>query len=402
MYLTKEEERILDGEYGESMQKAIEILIALGKIYDADRLIPIKSAHVSGVSYYNIGDSGLIFLRDFLSNIKVRVKTTINPSAMDIYRWGEMWIEEKFAKKQMEIINVFKNAGLDITLTCTPYLTDNKPEKGDHIAWSESSALTYANSVIGAMTNRESGISALAAAIIGKTPNYGLHRKEERSPKVKVKLRVKIKNSSDYGVLGYILSKKLNDEIPWIEGLKKVCAEELKLLSASISTYTKISMFHIPGVTAEWEEYEAPSEVVEVDNKDFKEAYDYLQDSFNNIDMVWIGCPHTTINELKRIAKLLKDKTVKTNFWITTSRKVRDEAEKLGYVKTIENAGAKVLCDTCLAVTPLKGKIKTVVTNSAKACYYLRGINKLEVKVAGLEECINVALTGTYAINEKI
>ena len=396
MYLTKEEERILAGEYGVGMQKALEILVALGKIYNADRLIPITSSHISGISYYNIGDAGLTFLKDFLFNVKVRVKTTMNPGAMDLYRWREMWIDEEFAEKQQELINYLVNAGVEPTLTCTPYLTGNIPRKGDHISWSESSALTYANSVIGAMTNRESGISALAAAIIGKTPNYGMHIKEERAPKVKVKIKGEFKSLSDYGVLGYVLSRKIDDEIPWIEGVKNVGIEELKLLSASIATYTKIPIFHIPEVTAEWKEFDVPSETVEVDDLDMKHAYEYLQDSFDNVDMVWIGCPHTTLKELKMVAELLRDKSVNTNLWITTSRRVKEEAEKLGYIKIIEGSGAKVLCDTCVAVTPLKGKVKTLVTNSAKACYYSRGINKLKVRVASLEKCIDVALRGSW------
>jgi len=396
MYLSKEEERILNGEFGEGKRKALEILLAIGKIYDADRLMPIKSAHISGVSYNNIGDAGLDFLREFSVEAKVSVKATLNPGGVDPSRWQEMGIDEDFTRKQMEVVNVFRRMGVETTLTCTPYLVGNTPSKGDHIAWGESSAVAYANSVLGAMTNRESGISALAAAIIGKTPRYGMHVKEERVPKVRVKLKVKLREPSDFGALGYIISKKIGGEVPWIEGIKNAGIEELKMLSASIATYTGLPIFHIPGITAEWRDFDVPREVVEIDDIDMKDAYEYLSESFDGIDLVWIGCPHTTVEELRKIARLLEGKSVKTELWITTSRRVRQEAEKLGYIKIIGGAGAKVICDTCVVVAPLKGKFKTLVTNSAKACYYCRGVNNFMVKVANLEKCIEAALKGIW------
>ncbi len=394
MYLTKEDEKILNGEYGEGMQKAMEILVAIGKIYDAKNLIHITSAQVSGVSYYNIGDAGLEFLRDFLSDVTVSVKTTLNPGGMDLNRWREMNIDVEFAKKQIEIINIFKNAGVDITLTCTPYLIGNKPKKGEHIAWSESSALTYANSVLGAMTNRESGITALAAAIIGKTPGYGMHIKTNRKPTIKIKVEKNLIDDSDFGVLGYIIGEKLGYVVPWIEGVKNANVEELKMLSASIATYSGTPIFHIPKITAEWMDFKPPEETIYIERKDFEDAYEYFEDMFENVDIVWIGCPHSTLRELKRIAEMLRNKTVKTELWITTSRKVKYEGEKLGYIEIIEKAGAKVLTDTCLAVAPLKGRFNTLVTNSAKAFYYSRGLNKFKVKLVSLEKCIETALVG--------
>lgn len=396
MYLTKKEEKILAGEYGEGKQKAMEILLAIGKIYGGDRLIPITSAHISGVSYHNIGDAGLTFLKDFSAMTKVSVKTTLNPGGADLHRWREMGIKEKFIKRQREIISVFKGMGIDITLTCTPYLVGNLPRKGEHIAWSESSAVTYINSVAGAMTNRESGISALAAAIIGKTPRYGMHVKDERGPSLRVKLNVKLNKISDYGALGYALSKRIDNEIPLIEGIGNVDNEKIMMLSASIATYCGLPIFHIPEVTAESRDFVKPYEKVEIDMVDMRDAYEYLNDSFDKVDLVWIGCPHTTLDELKKIAKLLDSKNVNTEVWITTSRYVMERAKKMGYIEKIEDSGAKVICDTCVAVAPLKDIFRTLVTTSAKACYYSRGVNNLMVKVADLEKCINIALTGVW------
>jgi len=389
MYLTSEEEKILNGEFGESMQKAMEILVALGKIYDADRLIPIKSAHISGVSYYNIGDSGLEFLREFTKKVKVRVKTTINPCAMDLDKWNQMYINVEFASKQIEIIKIFNSLGIDTSLTCTPYLIDNKPSRGDHIAWSESSAVLYANSILGALTNRESGISALASAIIGKTPNYGMHIRMNRAPQILVKLNYSLVDESDYGILGYLIGKNVGNKIPWIEGIKEPSFMQIKILSASIGTYSGLSIYHIPGLTAEWKLYDKPREKIILDEKDFKEGREYMNDDFEEAELIWLGCPHLSLEEIKFISSLLKGKKVRKELWLTTSRAVYKKAFELGYIKIIEEAGGKVFRDTCLAVAPLKGRFKYMITNSAKACYYSRGLNKFKVKVLGLKDIIN-------------
>jgi hypothetical protein len=395
MYLTRDEERIIAGEFGEGMRKALEILVAIGKIYGAERLIPISSAHISGVSYHNIRE-GIDFLRELASEAKVSVKTTLNPGGMDIYRWMEMGIDEEFAAKQREVIDIYRDMGINITLTCTPYHVGNLPGKGEHVAWGESSAVAYINSVVGAMTNRESGISALAAAIIGKTPHYGMHIKEERAPKIRVRVNMDLVDPSDYGALGFVLSRKVDDRIPLIEGLKGVDDEALKLLSASMGTYTGLPIYHIKGITPEAADFDAPREVIEIDAHDMKEAYEYLNESFEDVDLVWIGCPHSNLEELRRIAERLKSKTIKTELWVTTSRKVLSEAERRGYIEVIEGSGAKVICDTCVAVAPLKHRFKTLVTNSAKGCYYGRGVNKFLVKVVSLDKCIEVALRGGW------
>ena len=396
MYLTPEEEKILAGEYGEGMRKAMEILVAIGKIYDAERLIPISSAQISGVSYHNIGDAGLEFLRDFSRGAKVKVKATLNPGGVDLGRWREMKIDKEFMEKQGEIIKIFTSMGIEPTLTCTPYLVGNLPSKGEHIAWSESSAVAYANSVLGAYTNRESGISALAAAIVGKTPMYGMHLKENRRPGIRVVLKTELRYRSDYSVLGYAIAKKTGHSIPYIEGVDKADLESLKLFAASIATYAGAAIFHIKGLTAEWMDFEAPKDYIEITKRDIEEGYGYLRDEFREVDMVWIGCPHTSLKEIEEITRLLKDKKVATELWITTSRQVREKAERLGYIEVIEKSGAKVIIDTCVAVAPLLGKFQTLVTNSAKAFYYSRGVNRFKVKVANLEKCIDTALRGVW------
>ena len=154
MFLTRDEERMLAGEAGHATQKAMQILVALGKVYDAERLVRVKSVQVSGVSYKNLGDAGLEFLDELARDGKARVKTTLNPAGMSLTDWKSQGIESGFAEKQLKVIDAYRRLGFEISCTCTPYLAGNEPTFGQHIAWGESSAVAYANSVIGARTSR--------------------------------------------------------------------------------------------------------------------------------------------------------------------------------------------------------------------------------------------------------
>jgi predicted aconitase len=178
MELTQDEQQMLTGEQGKAAQKAMEILAAIGTIYGADRMIPVTSVQIAGVSFDNLGEAGLDFLSEMANNGgKVKVLTTLNPAGMDVENWNALGIDPEFARDQTRVIEAYTRMGVVPTCSCTPYLFGNIPHYGEHIAWAESSAVCYANSVLGARTNREGGPSALAASLTGKTPNYGLDRK---------------------------------------------------------------------------------------------------------------------------------------------------------------------------------------------------------------------------------
>src|SRR4030065_302667 len=205
MNLTEEEEGMLNGEQGYAMRKSMEILVALGDIYGAKELIKVGSVQVAGVSYHNLGDAGLEFLNELAKDGRVKVLTTLNPAGMDLENWRQLGISEDFAMKQNLVIDAFRRMGIIISCTCTPYLIGNLPRYGEHIAWSESSAVTFANSVIGAETNREGGPSALAAGCGGQTPRCGLHLKENRTPDIHVIVNTALTKLSDWGALGYVI-----------------------------------------------------------------------------------------------------------------------------------------------------------------------------------------------------
>jgi predicted aconitase len=398
MYLTEKEQKMLNGEEGYAVKKSMEILVALGDIYGAERLIKVGSVQVAGVSYHNLGDAGLEFLNELAKDGRVKVLTTLNPAGMDLENWRQLGISEEFAEKQNMVIDAFKKMGILISCTCTPYLIGNLPLYGEHIAWAESSAVTFANSVIGAKTNREGGPSALAAAFVGKTPCYGLHLDENRAPNIHVQVNASLKKFSDWGALGYSIGKKAENKIPYITGIKDAELDELKSFCASVVTYGSKPLFYMKGITPAAERHQPPKEKATVEDRDIKEAYENINDEVTDIELVCIGCPHCSIKEIAKIAELLKDKRASPNteFWVASSRVAKQIADRRGYTEIIERAGGKFACDTCMAVAPLKGRFKSVATTSAKGCYYSRH-NNMKTKMGSLEECIEAAVSGKWS-----
>ncbi len=397
MKLTKEEQKMLDGEQGYAVRKSMEILVALGDIYGAESLIKVGSVQVAGVSYHNLGDAGLEFLNELAKDGKVRVLTTLNPAGMDLENWRTLGISEEFAAKQNLVIEAFTRMGILVSCTCTPYLIGNLPRYGEHLAWSESSAVTFANSVLGAKTNREGGPSALAAAFVGKTPCYGLHLEENRKPDIHVKVEAKLSKLSDWGALGFAIGKKAENKIPYITGINEADVDELKSFSASVVTYGAKPLFYMKGITPASEAVPAPKNEVTIEQADLKNAYDNINDQVNDIDFVCVGCPHCSIKEIAEIADLLRDKKVAENveLWIATSRTAKQLADKRGYSQTIEAAGGKFACDTCMAVAPLKGRFKALATTSAKGCFYSRQ-NLMKTQMGSMAECVDAAVTGKW------
>ncbi len=382
MHLTTEEEKMYDGEYGWARQISMRILTRLGDLFDATKLISIDSAHLSGVSYKTIGDTPIEFIEEIAKTKgKVKVETTLNPSSLDPD------YSTKFSKKQREkqrhIIDLYKIMGATPTLTCTPYYL-KQPSQKAHLAWAESSAVIYANSVLGAYTNREGSPSALAAALIGKTPNFGLHNSENREPTVLVNIATELRNEAEFGALGIHLGKLLNEKNPAINGLPKYSNNDLKQLGAAMATAGMASIFQVGNPVKQiWQEK------VTIERREIESTMESLSTTTERPDLVFLGCPHCSIEEIKEVAKFLKGKKVKDNlqFWICTSRQLKEKEKS--YVNIIEEAGGHVLCDTCAIVTWLKKLgIFSLMTNSAKTAYYAPTMNKVDTLFAPLTECL--------------
>ena len=235
--LSAEERSMLAGDLGPGVRKAMEIIVTLGRIYDARRLVPVGSVQVAGVSYRNLGEAGLEFLREWADQgARVRVSATLNPAGMDLRAWRELGFSESFARRQLAVIEAYRRLGVRTTCTCTPYLVGNVPRLGEHVAWAESSAVSYANSVLGARTNREGGPSALAAAITGRTAAYGLHLDENRRAALRVLVRCPVRTLSDFGALGHLVGRAARNRVPYFVGLEGACSDvELKTLGAAMA-----------------------------------------------------------------------------------------------------------------------------------------------------------------------
>ncbi len=389
MQLTREEEKILNGERGRANQTCMKILARLGELFGAEKLIPITSAHVSGISYKTLGDAPIEYLKAMAdANAKVKVKTTLNPQSLDPeYLIRKIPVELR--NKQLDILKQFDRMGLTESLTCTPYYL-GKLRRGSHMAWAESSAVVYANSVLGAWTNREGGPSALAAAIIGKTPDYGIHKPENRQPNCIVNVKTDLRDETEYGVLGIHLGKLLRDKIPIIQGLQKD-NDQLKQLSAAIATTGMTNMFKTGSTTEK-----RKIETVEIESNDLKRTIEELNTASNKKpDLIFIGCPHCSCAEMEKTAQLVKGKKVKPGieFWVCTSCHVKRAATDA--VKQIEKSGGHVLAGVCTAVSwTEKLGIKTIMTNSAKTAYYAPTLSKAEATLAPIKECLKTALQG--------
>lgn len=388
---------MLTGERGEGVQKAMEIVVALGKIYNAEKLVSVNSVQVSGVSYKNLGDAGIAFLEEWTGKGgKISVRTTLNPAGMDLENWKRLGFKEDFAKKQLRVINAFKEMGISPVCTCTPYLIGNAPKFGEHIAWGESSAVAFANSVIGARTNREGGPSALAAAISGRTAFYGFHLDNERKADFVFDVNCDVKGFSDFGALGNMIGKIVKNRVPYITGIEDSNQDNLKVLGASMAASGAVALFHVDGITPEATMKNMIKDSAEkVSIESLEEGYDSLNSKVSEIDFVSIGCPHASIDELKKIAELVRGKKIKAVLWVTTSKYVSERAKD--YVEIIEQSGGKVLNDTCLVVAPIEDfGFKNLATNSGKAAFYAPTYSKLNVRFGSLEQCINAAIKGRW------
>ena len=351
-------------------------------------MVPITSAQVAGVSYKTIGEAGLEYLQDFAAaGARVRIPTFLNPAGMDREQWKELSVPAAFAKKQLEILSAFSKMGISSTCTCTPYLVGIRPKKGEHIAWSESSAISFANSVLGARTNREGGPSALAAAVCGCTPNYGLHIEENRIANLLVKVEAPLKGTSDFGAMGAFVGEAAKGKTPAFVGVKGASEDRLKSLGASMAAWGSTAIYFMKGVTPEWNVSQGAEEIT-FGAKELKATREKMGGE-GKPDIIAIGCPHASLAEIEEVAAKVRGKKLKTKLWVCTARKTKEAADKAGFTREIEQAGGNVVADTCMVVCPLEEMgITHAACNSGKAAKYLTNMFKRKVVYGDVEDII--------------
>ncbi len=379
MELTKDEEKSLNGEHGEALQTAYRILSATGEATDAEKLVPIHWAHVSGVNYNTIGDAGEEFLATLSENAKFRVRTTVNPMGYDKDSVEKFGLDENFIQKQESIRESYKKMGVIPSFSCIPYEIYDMPPEGTQVAFAETNAAIYANSIGKLKTNKESAFSALASAITGKSP-YSDLRKDD-SPTMSIAMKVSDPNELTFGLLGYFAGKVADKSVA-ISGVKNLDKRCNKSMCASMGTSGSCGKFVL-------DDNSDASEKVDFDEKEMQKVYDELNTAESG-DMITLGSPQLGLDEMNDLASMLKGRAFKKRCLIFCPRTIQEQARHLGYAGQLESAGCELMSDCCTCLTPLvtKKDVDSVTTNSIKGAYYYKNSSGLDVNLKPLSKII--------------
>jgi predicted aconitase len=414
--LTDTDRAMLDGAHGPAVQMAMSILVQMAEVFGATQLMDITAAHIDSTIY--IGEAGLEFA-ERLANLgaRVAVPTTLNVSGLDEHHWQEWPVPAGWARNAHRQMVAYQSMGCVPTWTCAPYQTQMKPGFGQQIAWGESNAIVFANSVLGARTERYPDLLDICCAITGRVPAVGLHLTHNRAGEILMRLMdVPLplqQDDSFYPVLGYLLGKIAQDRIPVITGLEvQPTEDQLKALGAAAASSGTVALFHLVGVTPEAPTLDAafqghqPSQTVTITMEDLRGARRELSTAGGGpLDMVVLGSPHFSLAEFKQLAPLLDGKHVHpgVQFLVTSSRAMTLLAKQAGYMSALEAFGGKVTVDTCILATPmLPPEIKTLMTNSAKYAYYAPGMLNTQVTFGSLADCVRSAVAGRVLRDESL
>jgi len=368
---------------------------------------------VAGSGYNTVGDAAIAFLTKLADDgARARVPTTLNPIALDLSRWQNvMQMPADLHEKQVQLNRAFEKLGVLPIYSCAPYWTGCVPKIGSNVAWGEHNAVAFANSIIGARTNFESHMATIPAAISGRIPYYGMYVPENRKPRVSIEVTARLRSPVDWRCLGVAAAKKVGAMIPLFHGLCAVpTVNNLRDLCASFGPpWTSAPMLHIQGITPEACGNEnAVDDVSRLDqftisDADLDDVRRELSGNRNEpIDLVALGCPQYSLNEIKNVADRLRNKHVNdgVQLWVWTDASTRAVAERLGLVEVIVNAGGAVIADTCGCAACPVGRsgfgFRTVATDSTKSCGFL-GRTGLRTYLGTVEECIDAAATGIWS-----
>ena len=379
MELTKEEESALKGEQGEVMQTAYRILVATGEATDAEKLVPIEWAHLSGVNYNTIGDAGEEFLSNISKDARVKVKTSLNPMGFDIDNVSDYNLDDNFISKQLSIKQSYEKMGVIPSFSCIPYEIFDIPKGGTQVSFAESNAAIHANSFDNLKTNKESAFSALASALTGKSPYSSLRK--ETSPKLTIRMKVENPNELTYGMLGFFAGKVGNESVN-ISGVGQMDTRSCKSLCGGMGTSGTCAKFN-------FDEDDNESEKVDFDEQEMKKVYDELN-TCEKGDLITLGSPQLGLEEISDLASRLKGRSFKKRCMIFCPRAIKEQATKLGHTNELERAGCEILSDCCTCLTPLikKEEVDGVTTNSIKGAYYLKNSNGVDVNLKSLSEIL--------------
>jgi cis-L-3-hydroxyproline dehydratase len=409
MQLTAEDRAKLDGSRGPGTQMAMSILVRMGEAIGAPALLDITGAHIDSTIY--LGDATLAFAERLASlGARVAVPTSLNVSGVDEMHWREWAVPPGWAQSAARQMDAYRQMGCTQTWTCAPYQTSMRPKFGEQIAWGESNAVAFANTAIGARTQRYPDLLDICAAITGRVPAVGLHLTEERAGQLLVRLngvpRQLQEDDSFYPVLGHLLGGLAGDRIPAVVGLDaRPTEDQLKALCAAAASSGAIALLHLVGITPEAPTVDAafqgraPSDTHDIGMSELRAAWRDLTTMGEGaaLNLVVLGSPHFSLAEFAQMAPLLagRRRHADVRFLVTTSRIMRDLAEAAGHLAPLREFGGQVTVDTCILATPmLQPGIKTLMTNSAKYAYYAPGLLGTTVTFGRLADCVASAEAG--------
>jgi hypothetical protein len=415
MQLREKEKEMREGKHGRGHQRCMEILMAVGKCYDAERMVPVTSVHIAG-NYTVMADEGIEWLEDLAHDgAKVGVFTTKNPEMFDFEDWKELRVPEMYREKQQRIDDVLRTLGVTLTYSCHHYLVGNLPRFGDHIAWASSGSQVYANSVIGARSNRDGDHVVIAAAFTGVIPEWGLHLTRNRKGQILVdtnNLNISEFNHADFQAMAWQIGKKLGDRIPvFVDLPTDVVIQNIKAILYTLTVTGAVGLVHFVGITPEAPTIEvacgtndiASLERISVTQEDVDEAYREISSATEEkVDLVIFGCPQCSIQEIGEAAALLEGKKIHpdTQLWICTSNWVKTLSKRMGYSDKITAAGGRIVADVGAADGPYlylkKQGVRVVAINSARGSYYSHNLFGMETWFGSTRKCVETAIAGTW------
>jgi hypothetical protein len=413
--LEDEEQALLAGEAGPGPALAMRVLTAVARAMQAPRLLPITGAHVDACVYY--GQAGLDFGERLVElGARVRVPTTLNIGLVDLLHPELVQLPPDVAEPARRQMRAYVALGGEPTFTCAPYQLANRPALGEQVAWAESNAIVFVNSVLGARTNRYGDFVDISAAIVGRVPDAGLHRTENRRARIVIDVRglpdALLASDVLPPLLGLVVGSEAGEEIPAIVGLPSDTDEDrLKAVGAAAASTGAVALFHAVGVTPEAPTLEAalqggePERSVVVDAARLRAVRDGVGAApvGASLDAVCVGTPHASLAELRRIAAALDGHRAAVPLYVNTGRGTLAIADGSGLAATLREGGVTIVTDTCTYVTPIVHDVRgLVMTSSAKWAYYAPGNVGVEVAFGALEECVRSAVRGEVTRDDGI
>lgn len=397
MQIDSQQEKMLRGEMGEAKQFAMEIITKVGDAVGADSLVPIKSAHVLA-HYSSLHDAGVDVLERFASSGgKFAVPTSVDPASIDLQNWESFGIPADYARQQFRLCDAYAKMGGIRCWTCVQYQVCNIPKAGETVAWAESSAVVYANSVMGCRSNKITSGMDVACAILGLTPRFGMLNDENRVAKVVYSLGAGPFSDLDYRSIGFYIGRSAGSRVPALKGLPAgVTSDEVKHLGAGAAAAGPVTMIHLPGITPGTGTVSdatggEKTEEIEVTRSDIAEVESDLNQTTETPDLVAFGVPHLSVNELGALARLLEGRRLKggTKMYIYTSGQAYEMALRTGIALTIEGSGARLTHSTDAEISPLRALgFEVVMTNSAKLSEIVSSEGEIRIRYASQKDIV--------------